>query len=281
MLIVMLNCWTRYAYLSDDCLPLTMERGYLQQRAELSHFDDSAIQERRRQEKAAAEQAAAMRNSSAGNGSSSSSSAGLAVPGNDGVVYDPTHHAADYAGLVNRDALERTHYQGATQQHMAPSEFGYIAPAQDASTFDHQAGAGRKHYEGDVRFQSREIVPGTAPMFADPSFYVSGGQDSRFESTAMAAANQAPTDPRSFADNGQHGFASGKKHLVPAFEAMDQHRHARGVGGGTANYPGGGMGVVGQPFSDVTNNGRGSSYTGRKGLDAYAQEAPVERGGGV
>jgi len=248
-----------------------MERGYLQQRAELSHFDDSAIQERRRQEKAAAEQAAAMRNSSAGNSSSSA-----AVPGNDGVVYDPTHHAADYAGLVNRDALERTHYQGATQQHMGPSEYGYMAPAQDASTFDHQAGAGRKHYEGDVRFQSREIVPGTAPMFADPTFYAPGGQDSRFESTAMAAAKQAPTDPRSFADNGQHGFASGKKHIVPAFEAMDQHR-ARG-GGGAANLHPGGMGVVGQPFSDMTNNGRGS-YTGRKGLDAYAQEAPVERGG--
>ena len=88
----------------------TQPVSYLQQKAALSQFDDSAIRERRHQERAAVERAAAMAEAAREAGSIAGPVALGAAPGNDNVIYDPTHHAADYAGFVSRDVLERAHF---------------------------------------------------------------------------------------------------------------------------------------------------------------------------
>jgi hypothetical protein len=49
------------------------------------------------------------------------------VPGQDGYIYDPNHHAADYAGLVPRDALERAHFEGKARAQAASTHLG-VAP---------------------------------------------------------------------------------------------------------------------------------------------------------
>ena len=165
---------------------------YLQQRAELSQFDDGAVREKRAAEQAAFDQALALQQAAREAGAAAGGVAIGAVPGQDGVVYEPSHHAADYAGLVSRDYLERAHFE-APREAVARSEEGGIVPAPHASTFDIVAGRGdRRHFQDDVRFQSRE-ASGAAPLLADPTFYVPGGQDDRYLSTSMAANARLPT----------------------------------------------------------------------------------------
>lgn len=230
------------------------EKGYLQHHAELSQFDDSAVRERQRREQLAVEQAAALRAAARSEGSGV---AGVgAIPGNDGILYNPAHHSADYAGFVSRDALERAHFEGRTRESVIYTDHGVI-PAPQAKTTDHVAGAGRKHYENDVRFSSREVVAGSAPLFADPTYYRQGAQDDRFESTAMAAQRGAPTQQAAHPDR------TGRKHVAPAFEQAEHQR-----------------------LSDMTNRtgpgGRivaGAAYNGGGlGMNAYSHEAPRREG---
>lgn len=150
-----------------------MERGYLQHRAQLSKLDDSAVRDRREFERAAFEQAAAQRDTPG-------------VTGTDGVVYAPDHPNADFAGFLSRDALERAHFQGKQRQSVTYTDGG-VMPSYDAPTSDYRMGAGRKHYEGDLRFTSREVLPGSAPLLADPTYFKPGGQDDRFITEAMSA----------------------------------------------------------------------------------------------
>ena len=164
-----------------------MERGFLQQHNELSKFDDTVVRERREFERQAAAEAAqlsAVRNHFPG---------ACSLSGNDGVFFDPGHHAADYAGLVSRDKLERNHFPGRQGHHMAYGPLG-VAPSSAVETNDYR-GQGKKHYERDPRFQSAEVVPGSAPLFADPTYYVPGGQSDRFQSSAMAANAQVVDPP--------------------------------------------------------------------------------------
>ena len=231
-----------------------METGYHQFVSQISRFDDSAVVERRRNEAAAVASAAETSAPSKG-----------AQPGQDGVIYEPGHHAADYAGLVSRDALERAHFSGRDQEHVAYGDLG-VAPAEGVPTSDHVAGSGRRHWGDDVRFKSREVVPGSAPLFADPTYYIQGGQSDRFESTAMAAQQSKPTS-RSLLVH--QGAPQGRKHVAPAFEP----RHGHGTSSGAVPY-----------LADMTNRtgpggrivaGGGQAPLGR---DAYAAEAPLERG---
>lgn len=230
------------------------EKGYLQHHAELSQFDDSAVRERQRREQLAVEQAAALRAAAQAEGSRPGGVG--AIPGNDGIVYDPSHHSADYAGFVSRDALERAHFEGRTRESVVYTDHGVI-PAPQVQTADHVAGAGRKHYENDVRFSSREVVPGSAPLFADPTYYRQGGQDDRFESTAMAAQRGAPTLTGSLPDR------TGRKHVAPAFEQAAHHQLSD-----VTNRTGPGGRIV----AGAAHNGGGM------GMNAYSHEAPRREG---
>lgn len=186
---------------------------YLQQRAELSQFDDGAVREKRAAEQAAFDQALALQQAAREAGAAAGGVAIGAVPGQDGVVYEPSHHAADYAGLVSRDYLERAHFE-APREAVARSEEGGIVPAPHASTFDIVAGRGdRRHFQDDVRFQSRE-ASGAAPLLADPTFYVPGGQDDRYLSTSMAANARLPTGADAYV-NASH---KSKRQVLPGYE---------------------------------------------------------------
>jgi len=245
-----------------------MERGYLQHRAELSRLDDSVVRERRFLEQEAVQAAAAERTANA---------AALArgeargpsgyVPGQDGYVYDPSHHAADYAGLVSKDSLERTHFSGSSLEHVSYGELG-VVPAKGVPTLDRDGVHGcRKHFAQDARFASREVVPGSAPLFADPSYYVAGGQADRFTSTAMDAARSRPTDPSLLVD---HGKEVGRKHVAPAFErAAAAKQHLADLTNESGIRTGHGGRVVAQGFN-------GPSGYGPSG--AYSAEEAVQRG---
>jgi len=228
----------------------TMEKGYLQHKAELSRFDDSVVRNRQAFEQAAFEKAAQLR---------SSDPLGDAVPGNDNIVFNPNHHSADYAGFVSRDALEKAHYQGKTKESLVrvDGSDGGVVPAPNVQTSDH-TGIGRRHFENDVRFASREVVPGSAPLIADPSYYMEGGDSDRFQSTAMAAQSSQPTNPVSYSIQSSKHPNVGKKHVVPAFDQKGQ----------------------GQPYlNDSTNNRRGSGGSNHMQLGmGYNQEAPRNRG---
>lgn len=248
-----------------------MERGYFQHRNELSAFDDSVVRERREAEANAARQHAQLR--AQAHAAAGDPRALGALPGNDGVVFEPAHHAADYAGLVHRDALERAHFAGKAQQSVGASAHGFVAPSADAATSDHVAGQGRKHWEHDVRFQSRDVVPGHGPpLFADPTYFVDGGQDDRFISAAMAAQRQVPTARGSFAPGGAHGASHGRKHVAPAYEpanaALREATNYGGASGGEQKPWGPGGRALGGP----------DAHGGQQLGAGYAQEPARERG---
>jgi hypothetical protein len=169
-----------------------MERGYMQHRAELSRLDDSVVRDRRAFEEQASRAAAAERAANAAFlASGGAPGPSGAVPGQDGYLYDPRHHAADYAGLVHKDLLEKAHFEGKHREHVAYGDHG-VAPAPGVATTDHVAGEGRKHFSGDARFESREVVPGTAPLFADPTYYVAGGRPTGFEARPWSSSSSSP-----------------------------------------------------------------------------------------
>jgi len=250
-----------------------MERGYFQHRNELSAFDDSAVQERRQAESNAARQHAQLR-SQAANGTGGDPRAVGALPGNDGVVYEPGHHAADYAGFVHRDALERAHFRGKTEQSVGASAHGFVVPSGNVPTSDHVAGSGRKHWEDDVRFKSREVVPGQGPpLFADPTYYLEGGQVDRFVSAAMAAQRQDPTSRGSYVPGSVHGASNGRSHVVPAYEQakIAALREATNYGGTS------GLGSE-KPFGPGGRALGGPDRNNQQLGTAYNQEPVRERG---
>lgn len=190
-----------------------MERGYLQHRAELSQFDDSVVRERQRLEQEAIKKATAIR---------ASDPLSDAIPGNDNILYNPNHHSADYGGFVSRDALEKAHFEGKQQESLIRNDAG-VVPEKNVRTSDH-IGIGKKHFENDVRFQSKEVVPGSAPLIADPFHYINGGHQDRFQSTAMDAQRNIPTDPQQFSNKSINHPHIGKKHVVPAFDIAGQQQ---------------------------------------------------------
>ena len=241
---------------------------YLQQRAELSQFDDTAVREKRAAEQAAFEEAMALQRAAREAGPATGAVTIGAVPGQDGVVFEPAHHAADYAGFVSRDALERAHFE-APREAVARSEEGGIVPAPHAPTFDIVAGVGdRRHFEDDVRFQSREAT-GAYPLLADPTFYVQGGQDDRYLSTSMAANARMPTGPDAFV-NASHkskrqvlpGYEIGLQEITNRQRQQQQQQGFRGGGmGAIGGGPGGGGGMrVGPGGRAIAGQGAGPYY---------------------
>lgn len=219
----------------------------MQQRAELSQFDDSAIRERREAEKAAFDAAAMARGSQQQYGGRAG---GLphpdAVPGTDNVVYAPDHPQADWGGFVSRDAFARSHFNNpaAHRENIRRSDGGFVPGAQ-ATTHDHISGAGRRHVpaERDARFSS--VDSATGPIICGP-----GAQDTdaaRFKSAYQAQTDFDPTEKDQY---GKTKFGGGRKHVVPLFEqaAMghnvlrpQENQHAmNGYGssqGGALAYP--------------------------------------------
>ena len=258
----------------------TQPVSYLQQKAELSQFDDSAIRERRYQERAAFERAAAMAEAAREAGSIAGPVALGAAPGNDNVIYDPTHHAADYAGFVSRDVLERAHFD-AVPEAVARSEEGGIVPAPHASTFDRVAGRGdKRHFEDDVRFQSREAT-GEAPLLADPTFYVTGGQDDRYLSTTMAANARIPTSKDAFV----HLPNKGKRQVTPAYEvSLQEITNRRQEAAANQRVGLGGRSIAGQgggPYSGARSGAYGAedAHVGAKSTQLVGYRATAFKNG--
>uniref|UniRef100_A0A7S2CM62 Uncharacterized protein n=1 Tax=Florenciella parvula TaxID=236787 RepID=A0A7S2CM62_9STRA len=207
-------------------MPAHMEKNYWQQKSELSQLDDSVRQDRLQQDRAAFE---AARLQSAG------LMAAAAVPGTDDCVYEPTHPRADWSGMVKRDELGRAndHDHVAMREGVSRTDYG-IVPAADASTFDHVAGAGRKHYENDMRFSSNE-------RHAVPLLGGAGG-GAPIQSSYQAQTAFQPTPKELLMPHRQD---AGRQHVVPAYEQamsnitnMQQHRtqfgasaHSTFVGG--------------------------------------------------
>lgn len=172
----------------------------MQRKAELSLFDDSALQARRAAEQAAYEAVRQpVRQLSA-------------VPGTDQVVYEPAHSKADWAGLVSRDALERAHFSAPAAQRESFVRAGdAIVPSEDVPTLDSGLGAGKRHYQHDLRFTSKD----SAPLMADATFFVAGGQADRFQSVYQAQTSFQPTPQDSFR---AAQASKGRKHVVPLYE---------------------------------------------------------------